>query len=157
MSHRPRIPSFVSNTSIAYALDEKRTFFATKVYSGYGVRIRGFRGGHSDIGGGYPANERGLADISFFWMTKEGISAGAPFGLAARPVSQLIRHQEVGASSFGSFSDRNLQVPYDSSISNLVFDKVLKDRRTIINGYKGAPSRRINGGVNKDEILYKWR
>jgi RHS repeat-associated protein len=157
MSHRPSIPSFVSNTSIAYALDEKRTFFATKVYSGNSVSIRGFRGGHSDIGGGYPANERGLADISFSWMTNEGISAGAPFGLAARPVSQLIRHQEVGASSFGSFSDRNLQVPYDSSINNLVFDKVLKDRRTIINGYKGAPSRRINGGVNKDEILYKWR
>ena len=62
MRHRPKIPAIVSNTSIAYALDEKRMGFSTKVYNG-GATIMAFRGGHSDIGGGYPLPERGLAEI----------------------------------------------------------------------------------------------
>lgn len=156
IEHRPSIPSFVSNTSIAYALDEKRTFFNTKVYSGSGINSMGFRGGHSDIGGGYAMNERGLADISFFWMTNEGISAGAPFGLAARPVSQLIRHQEIGISG-GGFADRNLAVSHHNSVSQMVVDKVLKDRRPLVGFGPRTSPRRLNGGVNRDEILYKWR
>lgn len=140
--HRPAIPEFVSQTSIAYALNEKRSLFETKVYAGPSINSMGFRGGHSDIGGGYPADERGLADISLFWMTNEGISAVSPFGLTARPVSKLIRNQETGGSSGGIYSNRNLAVNKDPTVNQLVMNEVLIER---------------NGKVNLDEILYKWR
>ena len=86
--------NIVDNTSIAYSLDEKRTVFKPTIYSGAGVTKLAFRGGHSDIGGGY--EDRGLANITLEWMLGQGISAGAPFNYFKAPgIKFMARHQET--------------------------------------------------------------
>ena len=62
IGHRPRIAELAENTAIAYSLDEKRSEFEPSLYTeSIRIEARRFRGGHSDIGGGY--QERGLASF----------------------------------------------------------------------------------------------
>lgn len=83
------IPYIVANTSIAYAMDEKRVEFSPTVYTGNAHAML-FRGGHSDVGGGY--KERGLANITVEWMTKEGQAARAPFN---NPTTSMLSSLEA--------------------------------------------------------------
>jgi len=119
------IPSIVSHTSIAYALDEKRTTFHPAVYSGKNITSLAFRGGHSDVGGGY--SDRGLANISLEWMIGQGKSAGGPFQLPTTSLSsKMIRHQEAPPSVVGfspsGFGDRPMlqNIHLHSSVPRLV-------------------------------------
>jgi uncharacterized protein (DUF2235 family) len=62
----------------AVALDERRAFFRTNLWSGEHpdkVEIW-FPGVHSDIGGGYPPMDSDLWKISFQWMINEAQKAG---------------------------------------------------------------------------------
>ena len=57
----------------AVALDEKRSKYRPNLWTASGgfdgdVKTVWFSGVHADVGGGYPATERGLADISLEWM-----------------------------------------------------------------------------------------
>lgn len=118
--HRPSIPGIVRAGAIAYSLDEKRANFAPSIYvePGSTIETRGFRGGHSDVGGGY--SDRGLANISLEWMIDRG---GAGFrypstGQGAR----LMRHQELNDTAFGDREnvDPVSGIPFHPSVLRLV-------------------------------------
>jgi hypothetical protein len=49
----------------------------------------GFRGAHSDIGGGYEDGDR--SNFALMWMRNEGVSVGVPFGPLAP--------EDIGASN----------------------------------------------------------
>jgi len=85
------LPYIVNNPSIdigrhALAIDERRAMFRPVLW---GARAHAssasgpadlkqvwFRGVHSDVGGGYPEAESGLAKLSFEWMLNEAVMAG---------------------------------------------------------------------------------
>lgn len=63
----------------AVALDERRAFFRTNLLSkapGRDIKEVWFPGAHSDVGGGYPEAESGLAKIALEWMAGEAEKAG---------------------------------------------------------------------------------
>jgi RHS repeat-associated protein len=131
MRSRPSIPTIVDSTAIAYSIDEKRNQFKPSVYSGSGIVARRFRGGHSDVGGGY--DDRGLANISLEWMIFRGQVAGAPFRLPVTTKrSTMIRHQE---RMFG-YSNRALMdvapgIPMHDSVHRLVSGPVNKTKKSL--------------------------
>jgi RHS repeat-associated protein len=127
---RPSIPSIVKKTSIAYSLDEKRHQFGQSMYAGAGVTTRGFRGGHSDVGGGY--EDRGLANISLEWMIDQGRSAGASFSYPSPSKSpKMVRHQEIRYNIYLYNNRRGLGgVAPHPSVSRLVAGPVGRVVRT---------------------------
>jgi RHS repeat-associated protein len=128
--HRPVIPDIVKRTAIAYSLDEKRKQFAPSVYAGGNVTALGFRGGHSDVGGGY--DERGFANISLEWMIDQGLAAGAPFKYPTTSKSpRMIRHQEINYDLF-LYANRNGLggIQPHASVSRLISGPVNKIVRT---------------------------
>jgi uncharacterized protein (DUF2235 family) len=82
----------------AVSMDEHRLSFEPRLYwdeeytkpdldqpsDTRSLRQRWFRGVHSDIGGGYDANEAGLADQAYRWMIDEAADCGLRVGAAAR-------------------------------------------------------------------------
>ena len=66
----------------AVAIDERRCFFrqnlmfASKSNPHQSIKNVWFAGVHSDVGGGYPAQEAGLPKIAFEWMMREAVAAG---------------------------------------------------------------------------------
>jgi len=70
----------VSVVRHAISIDERRAFFRTNLWGeGSGdqdVLQVWFAGVHSDIGGGYPENESGLAKIAMRWMVEEAQKFG---------------------------------------------------------------------------------
>ncbi|PWR19769.1 DUF2235 domain-containing protein [Zavarzinia compransoris] len=81
LRYTARNPS-IDNIRHALAIDERRAFFRTnQCYPtdeapAQDLRQVWFAGVHSDIGGGYPAAEAGLAKISFRWMMAEAEAKG---------------------------------------------------------------------------------
>jgi uncharacterized protein (DUF2235 family) len=79
------IPSNVETVRHAVALDEKRGMFPlSSVLSDPSHPLidrriveMGFRGAHSDIGGGYEDGDR--SNFALMWMHDEGVDAGVPF------------------------------------------------------------------------------
>jgi uncharacterized protein (DUF2235 family) len=85
-----RLPFTADNPDIeigrhAIAIDERRAFFRTNLWrrkrsppeSGpKDLKQVWFAGSHSDVGGGYPEAESGLAKITLEWMTNEAVEAG---------------------------------------------------------------------------------
>ena len=56
----------------ALAIDEKRVFFRPSLLGEFGDKKEvWFAGVHSDVGGGYPESESGLAKIPLQWMVEE--------------------------------------------------------------------------------------
>ncbi|MDD4870755.1 MAG: DUF2235 domain-containing protein [Kiritimatiellae bacterium] len=80
------IPGNVENVRHAVALDEKRGMFPlSSVLSGPNdpnadprIVEQGFRGAHSDIGGGYTDGD--LSNFALMWMRNEAVAASVPFG-----------------------------------------------------------------------------
>jgi uncharacterized protein (DUF2235 family) len=82
------LPRTMSNPMVRYvrhalAIDERRRFFRTnKWQDGPGadpatdIKQVWFAGTHSDVGGGWPDHESGLAKISFYWMLREAMQCG---------------------------------------------------------------------------------
>jgi uncharacterized protein (DUF2235 family) len=81
-----RNPSVV-HVRHAVSIDERRCCFRQNIMGtaalGQDVKNVWFAGVHSDVGGGYPAEEAGLSKIAFAWMMQE---AGA-CGLEIDPVA----------------------------------------------------------------------
>jgi uncharacterized protein (DUF2235 family) len=78
------IPYTAKNPSLtigrhAIAIDERRCFFRQNLWSsplpGQDLKQVWFAGVHSDVGGGYPESESGLAKISLEWMLCEACRA----------------------------------------------------------------------------------
>ncbi len=111
MSCPSAIPGNVQKTAIAYSLDEKRTAFQPMIVpSGNNVIMRGFPGGHSDVGGGYC--KAGLSNEAMRWMVGQG---GSPFSMPStgryNMTLEKFKHQE--SQWFWSFGDRVLPVGLD--------------------------------------------
>lgn len=64
----------------AVSIDERRCFFRQNLWSapldGQDIKQVWFAGVHSDVGGGYPENQSGLAKIALEWMLREAHAAG---------------------------------------------------------------------------------
>jgi len=83
------LPYTTNNKSVqavrhALAIDERRAFFrqlhwGLKHRDRQNIKEVWFAGVHSDVGGGYPENESGLAKIALKWMIEE--ACGKKFGL----------------------------------------------------------------------------
>ncbi len=77
-------PYTLNNPSVfvvrhALSIDERRCFFRQNLWSvlkSQNVKQVWFAGVHSDVGGGYPEVESGLARISLEWMAQEATAAG---------------------------------------------------------------------------------
>lgn len=74
------LPNTAQNSSIKYvrhavAIDERRACFRHNLFARVAPEIDWkqiwFAGVHSDVGGGYPENEAGLAKLSLEWMAME--------------------------------------------------------------------------------------
>jgi uncharacterized protein (DUF2235 family) len=85
----------VSHVRHAAAIDERRHFFRQNLMrpccAGHDVKNVWFAGVHSDVGGGYPAREAGLAKLAFAWMMREAAKCGLDLDPAAldREVNQV--------------------------------------------------------------------
>ncbi|HTH54769.1 MAG TPA: DUF2235 domain-containing protein [Cyclobacteriaceae bacterium] len=75
-----RYPNTTNNGSVvhirhAISIDERRTFFRQNLFGAYHadgtVKQVWFVGVHADVGGSYPFNESGLAQVALQWMAKE--------------------------------------------------------------------------------------
>ena len=99
----------VNSARHAVALDEKRSKYRPDLWTASGgldgdVRTVWFTGVHADVGGGYPATERGLADISLEWM----LDSATPHGLLIdrdrfetarqKRIDALKKHQQPNSS-----------------------------------------------------------
>jgi uncharacterized protein (DUF2235 family) len=74
-THNPEI----AHVRHAVSIDERRSTFRQNLMSPVGaqdVKNVYFAGVHSDVGGGYPPEEAGLAKIAFDWMTREARLCG---------------------------------------------------------------------------------
>jgi uncharacterized protein (DUF2235 family) len=61
----------------AVSIDERRCFFRQNLWApGPNIKQVWFAGVHSDVGGGYPEKESGLAKIALEWMLMEALQAG---------------------------------------------------------------------------------
>ena len=64
----------------AVSIDERRCYFRQNLWGaplpGQDIKQVWFAGVHSDIGGGYPERESGLAKITLEWMLREAYAAG---------------------------------------------------------------------------------
>ena len=115
------------------------------MYSGGSVTVAGFRGGHSDVGGGY--EDRGLANISLEWMTSQGRGyAGNVFKTPSMPggkfTSKMVRHQET--AGYTGYADRNISgVGAHASVARLSL---------------GSPAngRQYFRGVDLSDYNYFW-
>lgn len=74
-AHNPEI----SHVRHAVSIDERRSTFRQNLMSPVGpqdVKNVWFAGVHSDVGGGYPPDEGGLAKLAFEWMIREAKACG---------------------------------------------------------------------------------
>ncbi len=75
-AHNPE----VTHVRHAVSIDERRSCFRQNLMApalpGQDVKNVWFAGVHSDVGGGYPAAETGLAKITFDWMMREARTCG---------------------------------------------------------------------------------
>ena len=75
-AHNPE----VAHVRHAVAIDERRSCFRQNLMvpepAGQDVKNVWFAGVHSDVGGGYPAPQSGLAKVSFEWMMRQAGKAG---------------------------------------------------------------------------------
>src|SRR5262249_37415845 len=64
----------------AISIDERRCFFRQNLWGeqqdGQSLKQVWFAGVHSDIGGGYPESNSGLAKVTLEWMITEAATAG---------------------------------------------------------------------------------
>ncbi len=71
----------VSTVRHALAINEKRAFYSPVLWGdqyreSQNIKQVWFAGVHSDVGGGYPERESGLAKITLQWMIEEAASHG---------------------------------------------------------------------------------
>ena len=74
-------PPKVLNIYHAMAANERRLNFPVLQYSphGKGIEQMWFPGAHSDVGGGYPVNERALSNQCYNWMKEKAYNLGLDF------------------------------------------------------------------------------
>ena len=145
----------------AIALDERRVYYGTNLWQqaeeDQDLKQVWFPGAHSDVGGGYPIEESGLASVSLEWMLAEAKDAGlliepdwvkhffienppdpnatlhqSLHGLwwvpEFIPRNHVVREGDVYQKRIGTHGARSRTVPEGSLIHQSVFDR-MKDPR----------------------------
>lgn len=133
------IPFTARNPSVervrhAVSIDERRCFFRQNLWSTSSgpqkqVKEVWFAGVHSDIGGGYPPEEAGLALVAFRWMMGEALAAGLRVD-AARLRSQLCPPDGTRADPQAQMHD-SMQAPWKIAewVPRLVWQGPARGRR----------------------------
>jgi uncharacterized protein (DUF2235 family) len=67
----------------AVSIDERRCFFRQNLAAGTNLKQVWFAGVHSDVGGGYPESQSGLAKLALEWMLVEACQAGLRLNAAS--------------------------------------------------------------------------
>jgi uncharacterized protein (DUF2235 family) len=85
----------------AISIDERRCAFRQNLWSpkkidGQDIRQLWFPGVHSDVGGGYPEAESGLAKISLQWMIQEARAVGLRIDPAKE--AKILGQQNLGCT-----------------------------------------------------------
>jgi uncharacterized protein (DUF2235 family) len=92
-AHNPE----VAHVRHAVSIDERRSTFRQNLMSQVSpqqdVKNVYFAGVHSDVGGGYPPNESGLAKLAFEWMMREA----GQYGLDIDPIALNQEVSGIGA------------------------------------------------------------
>jgi len=119
-----KLPFTANNPDIeigrhAVSIDEHRAFFRTNLWrrprdpaAAYGpkdVKQVWFAGVHSDVGGGYPEAESGLAKIALDWMLQEAKAAGLL-------VDEAKEKEVLGVAGTGGFVLPNAQADAHESL-----------------------------------------
>lgn len=87
----------------AVSIDERRAQYRSNLWTasdGQDVREVWFSGVHSDIGGGYPEEESGLAKIPLAWMVAEAYAAGLRVDIAKYGQIVLGENQQPGRAPY---------------------------------------------------------
>lgn len=101
LAYTRKLPS-VKSIRHAVALDEKRTKFRPNHITALGwldgsAQTMWFTGVHSDIGGGYPQDERGLSDHAMRWILEEANHCG--LDLRMKDLDNMILERKSDAVS----------------------------------------------------------
>lgn len=104
--HDTQLSSHVDAAFHAVAVDERRKPFQPTLWEGRGIPGQvveqvWFTGGHSDVGGGH--RERGLADLTLWWMTEEARRHGLTFTGPPTPRDPSWTSAELHESRSGIF------------------------------------------------------
>jgi uncharacterized protein (DUF2235 family) len=100
----------------AMAIDELRADFpVTRWDDRIGIRQVWFAGAHSDVGGGYAANECGLSDLALDWVMRQLHEVGVLF---STPLTHVPNTQQ---------GDAQLHEPW----AKFPFSKLLRDAREV--------------------------
>lgn len=84
-----------------------------------------FRGAHSDVGGGYPASESGLADNALRWMLTEACACGLDCEIPLpNQQSSCVQHDETYVHALWAFA--GLRTRYDSVKSKAVGETTVR-------------------------------
>jgi uncharacterized protein (DUF2235 family) len=139
----------VKNGIHAISLDEQRVTFTPTLWEVRdGVEQVWFCGAHADVGGGYPASEIGLSEVTREWMQGKLSSQGLKFkSPSARRIEANILadgHEPwtTGIFAAGSHAPRGL--PNDAMVHTSV-----KDRRAKVKGYEPTAFGSIKTWVGK--------
>ena len=106
----------------AVAIDERRRCFVQNLFTPQ-VRSAGvddptarscvqmlFAGAHSDVGGGYPANEAGLAKVALEWMSGEAESMGLRFAAEDRRIELHGKNGKEGPDPNGPMHNESKRI-----------------------------------------------
>ena len=125
------LPSNVKAAYHAMAIDEKRSFFPIlRFQNDKKITETWFAGVHSDIGGGYSAEQSGLSDITLEWMVnqaqKHGLELISDWSdyIDPNPLTEHIHDSFKGALAIGGESYR--EISPDDNIHKSVFERVKK-------------------------------
>jgi uncharacterized protein (DUF2235 family) len=124
VSNLRTLPSTANNPSIdhirhALAIDERRALFNANIFrpadpaQHASIKQVWFAGTHSDVGGGFPAEEGALSRITLQWMLREAVGQG----LLIDDANRVHLLQQIGSSepdAFGPFHESLVGCLYKS-------------------------------------------
>ena len=143
-----QVPNTVTNPAVrhvrhALSLDERRSFFRPLLWKEDAspgddgtprVQQVWFAGSHSDVGGGYPLKEAGLANAALHWMLGEATALGLDLDTGA--YLAFIRKKHAAANPLGHYHNSyNLLWSLTEWLPRVVWDSTLKKRRLTLGRY----------------------
>lgn len=147
----------VENLYHAMAANERRVNFRVMQYHPQQKRTVQiwFSGAHSDVGGGYPKDERELSDIALAWMKYHALECGLDF------LSELTKVPDINFNELHEIHDEasSLTKPHRSFLVGELIHASLVSRRKQIHSYipevLQLPQRITTSII--DTIMYRWK
>jgi uncharacterized protein (DUF2235 family) len=143
--HDVTLSSYVDCAFHALALDEQRGAFAPTLWvqqpharaAGQVLEQVWFAGAHADVGGGYPAPARGLANVTLRWMVNR-VSEHCGLELDLRPLlkREAVRGDCVVHDSTGALyrlaNRTGLMEPFTRTVDGGLSDDGLRDAERVV-------------------------